>query len=53
MGIVSNGLAAAILFVYGLGGAWQAWSRFGRVYMWFSAVATLGITIALLAFGRP
>ena len=52
-GIVSNGLAAAILFACGLDGAWNRWSWLGQVYMWFSAVATLGITVALLAFGRP
>jgi hypothetical protein len=52
-GIASNGLASAILFYYGVIGAWQAWGTLGRAYMWISAVVTLGITVSLLYYGRP
>ena len=52
-GIVSNGLASAILFLCGLTGAWKGWSYLGQAYMWISAVGTLGITVLLLRYGHP
>jgi len=51
MGIVSNGLAAAILGIFGVGGAWAAWSSLAQGYMWFSFVAAILITLGLIATG--
>jgi hypothetical protein len=52
-GAVSNGLASGILSYHGLTGAWDTWDRPGPALMWGSAIATLGITVGLLYFGRP
>ena len=46
-GVVSNGLATIILFWNGILGNWSSWSGLGQVYMWFSAVATLALTVSL------
>lgn len=51
MGIVSNGLAAAILGVFGVSGAWVGWSSLAQAYMWLSFVATILITLGLIATG--
>lgn len=50
-GVVSNGLASAILFIYGFGGAYQPWSTSGQILMWGSAVATGLITLGLIITG--
>lgn len=50
-GIASNGLSSAILFAYGLTGAWKAWGLISQAYMWTSALATLGITVLLIWYG--
>jgi hypothetical protein len=51
IGVVSNGLAAALLAGHGLAGAWADWGRLGQVYMWGSLFAAGGITVGLLACG--
>lgn len=48
VGIVSNGLASIILFIYGTMGIWSSWSNLSRFYMWGSAIATALITLGLL-----
>lgn len=48
-GVVSNGLASAILLLYGFAGAYQSWSTTGQIVMWGSAVATGLITLGLIA----
>ena len=50
-GVVSNGLASAILLLYGFAGAYQSWSTSGQMVMWGSAVATGLITLGLIATG--
>lgn len=52
VGIVSNGLAAALLLGYGLSGAFADWGAPARLFMWASAAVTTLITIGLIAF-RP
>jgi hypothetical protein len=49
-GITSNGLASLILFFYGITGTWSAWGPISQIYMWASALATLGITVLLLRY---
>ncbi len=51
-GLVSNGLAAGFLILFGVAGSWQEWSLLGCCYMWFSTVAAAGITVGLLV-GKP
>lgn len=48
VGIISNGLASVILWVFGLGGAWAEWGRGAQIFMWGSAVMTLLITLGLI-----
>jgi hypothetical protein len=50
-GIVSNGLASLLLFLYGVLGSYTEWLPLGRIYMWLSAVLTLIITVGLLWTG--
>ena len=52
VGIVSNGLAAALLVFYGVGGAYGGWGTFAKVFMWASAAATGLVAAGLIAF-RP
>lgn len=52
VGIVSNGLAAALLLGYGVAGAFADWGVPARAFMGISAAATALITIGLFAF-RP
>jgi hypothetical protein len=51
VGIVSNGGASLILLTYGFLGYWQSWGKLARLAMWFSAIATAGITIGLVSTG--
>lgn len=51
VGVVSNGLACAILLLYGFGGAYQSWSTSGQIVMWGSAIATGLITLGLIVTG--
>src|SRR5919202_4800889 len=46
-GIVSNGLASLLLFLYGVLGSYTEWLPLGQLYMWLSAVLTLIITVGL------
>lgn len=48
VGAVSNGLACAILLLYGFGGAFAEWGRPARWMMWLSAVLTGFVTVGLL-----
>ncbi len=48
VGIVSNGLAALMLFLFGLGGTWNGWGTFAQVCMWFSTLAAGAITAGLV-----
>lgn len=50
-GIVSNGLASLLLFLYGVLGSYTEWLPLGQLYMWLSAVLTLIITVGLLWTG--
>ena len=52
VGIVSNGLAAALLLGYGVAGEFAEWGAPARAFMGISAAATALITIGLVAF-RP
>ncbi|MBC2716116.1 MAG: hypothetical protein HF978_12485 [Desulfobacteraceae bacterium] len=47
-GVVSNGLATIILFYNGILGNWSNWGILGQLYMWFSAVATLALSVGLV-----
>lgn len=51
VGIVSNGLASAVLFVYGFLGEWGSWGLLAQTYMWGSALATGLITVGLIITG--
>lgn len=51
MGLVSNALAAFILGIYGINGAWASWSSLAQVYMWASFGAASLIAIGLIATG--
>ncbi|HEX6037309.1 hypothetical protein [Longimicrobium sp.] len=48
VGAVSNGLACAILLIYGLKGAYAEWGRPARFAMWLSAGITGFVTVGLL-----
>ena len=52
VGVVSNGLAALLLALYGATGAWSTWATQGQLFMWGSLTATLALTGALLLTGR-
>jgi len=52
-GIISNGLASAILTYYGFTGGWDTWSIQGQFLMWSSVILTLFITILLISFRKP
>lgn len=47
VGMVSNGVASATLWISGFVGVWAEWSLAARIYMWGSAVLTLSITLCL------
>src|SRR5262245_1474780 len=49
-GILSNGLACAILIYYGITGAWSTWSILGQFLMWLSVFLTGFITILLYPY---
>ena len=49
-GIISNGLACAILIWYGITGQWSTWSLPGQLIMWFSVALTLLITLLLIPY---
>ncbi|HEU0297139.1 MAG TPA: hypothetical protein VFR47_30645 [Anaerolineales bacterium] len=49
-GIISNGLACAIVTFYGLAGAWSTWSMQGQLIMWSSVILTLFLTILLIPY---
>lgn len=51
MGIVSNGGAAILLFLYGISGAWSHFGPPLNALLWASAFATAGITAGLIRFG--
>jgi hypothetical protein len=51
MGLVSNGFAALILGLYGVGGAWANWPPLAQAYMWIPLMAASLITIGLLVTG--
>jgi hypothetical protein len=48
VGIVSNGLACAILIAFGALGRWNNWGVGAQAFMWGSAIATGLITVGLL-----
>ena len=48
VGIVSNGLAALILFYFGGRGTWKTWRWITKGAMWFSAGAAFAITSGLV-----
>ncbi len=48
IGIVSNGLACAILIAFGALGRWNNWGVGAQAFMWGSAIATGLITVGLL-----
>jgi hypothetical protein len=52
MGVISNGLASAILACYGVTGAWTGWAWPGQAFMWFSLAATSAVTVGLLTAGK-
>lgn len=52
VGIVSNGLASALLLGYGVAGAYADWGAPAQTYMWVSAAVTALITGGLVAY-RP
>jgi hypothetical protein len=47
MGIVSNGLASAVLVFSGLSGTWTDWPGYAQAVMWLSAAITFAIALAL------
>ena len=51
VGIVSNGGAGLLLLGYGLAGAWAAWHPALRFGAWASALAALGLALALWHYG--
>ena len=52
-GIVSNGLAALVIFRVGAGGGFVSWSTLGACYIWGSAAAAGALATALFVTGRP
>jgi hypothetical protein len=51
VGMVSNGLACALLAGHGLAGAYRQWGRGARWFMWGSALATGFVTVGLAVAG--
>jgi hypothetical protein len=51
-GIAGNGLAFAVLAVYGASGSWSTWSTGARWFMWTSTLGALVMTVALAMFLR-
>lgn len=51
MGIVSNGLAAVILGLFGANNSWADWSSLAQAYMWLSFLAATLITLGLILTG--
>lgn len=49
VGIVSNGLACAVLLAYAVLGAFAGWGFWARVHLWASVAATGLITLGLFA----
>lgn len=49
-GIISNGLACAILTYYGITGGWSAWGMQGQFLMWSSVILTLFISLSLIPY---
>ncbi len=47
MGLVSNGLGAAILLFYGASGAWREWGMAAQVYAWGLVLGALLMTVVL------
>jgi hypothetical protein len=47
LGLVSNGLAAMILGIFGFQGAWSAWGFWAWLYMWGSLALTAALALAL------
>ncbi len=47
VGILSNGLAFALLVYFGLAGAWSEWGAVARYCLWGSALLTGLITVLL------
>lgn len=52
MGIVSNGLAAVILGIFGASGTWADWGLLAQIYMWSSFIAAVLITLGLITTGQ-
>jgi hypothetical protein len=48
VGIVSNGLACALLLYFGSQGMWSAWGEVARFCMWLSAIFTGLIAVLLV-----
>lgn len=53
VGLLSNGAAAALLWLHGLGGAWAGWGPLAAGFMWASAALTTAITLGLIWAGPP
>jgi len=51
MGIVSNGLSAIILGLFGVSNSWAQWHPLAQAYMWISFIAAVLITLGLIATG--
>ncbi len=52
VGLVSNGLAAVLLALYGIRGAWSSWPWRGQLFMWGSLAATILLAGAIFLAGR-
>lgn len=48
VGIISNGLACAILLIFSILGHWSDWGFWAKAFMWGSIIATGLITLGLL-----
>lgn len=48
VGIISNGLACAILLIFSILGQWSDWGIWAKAFMWGSIIATGLITLGLL-----
>lgn len=48
VGIISNGLACAVLLTFGVLGQWDDWGMGAQAFMWGSTIATGLITTGLL-----
>jgi len=53
VGIVANALASLVIVSVGASGAFAAWSAFGALYMWGSAIVMAGLAVALTVTGQP